>query len=410
MTQAALQLWQRHLTTVEENRGFVDCQILDEISGTVMLNKHRKITTIVTEIINGCPLLIDDIIRKFARRKQRSPSVTVAAKIMQHIILRGFKELPWNEMRTNLVICFFGEAFLPITDPFRAIISTGIQHTVLQPHEQSSFVDNTQIVQQDSEVQRETRNVGCIIPRVIFPSSYIRPDRIKRYIKHWRTPKGAKLFWRQVMWFIRKKGINIKALFDVFLDEATERQNREGSTKKKRNNTKILVQRLFVNRGSTDNFKDHLAIALKTENVTTIINLIRSRLKLRSLGYNLVPSIREIQRSSAQIFKYFGAICKPERTFSGFRLDLVICVKFAAYLLLNKTDLTDVEIDIWGDGCEIGGVEVTRLVFRLLNVAGNTDAEQKFSAQSSKAVFCFAGMYFNYYPSCAKHCDKGGVV
>ena len=56
---------------------------------------------------------------------------------------------------------------------------------------------------------------------------------------------------------------------------------------------------------------------------------------------------------------------------------------FASLVLLQKTNLEGLKIDIWGDGCEIGGgVEVTRLAFRILNTT--------VSSQSSKAVFCFA--------------------
>ena len=40
-------------------------------------------------------------------------------------------------------------------------------------------------------------------------------------------------------------------------------------------------------------------------------------------------------------------------------------------------------VDIWADSCEIGDVEVTRLVFRLLDV--------DISVHSTSSVFCSAG-------------------
>ena len=50
--------------------------------------------------------------------------------------------------------------------------------------------------------------------------------------------------------------------------------------------------------------------------------------------------------------------------------------------LFGSNGISDLRVDIWGDGCEIGGVETTRIAFRIL-----TD---KIKCQSSNAVFCFA--------------------
>ena len=80
---------------------------------------------------------------------------------------------------------------------------------------------------------------------------------------------------------------------------------------------------------------------------------------------------------------HFTNFCKPEKTFSGFRGDLVSCVKAVAFISLKSTELQGLRVDIRGDRCEIGGVEVTRLSFRLLDV--NT------SVQSTISLFCFAG-------------------
>ena len=53
-----------------------------------------------------------------------------------------------------------------------------------------------------------------------------------------------------------------------------------------------------------------------------------------------------------------------------------------SYFLFGTKELNGQRVDIWGDGCEIGGVETTRIAFRIL-----TD---KIKCQSSDAVFCFA--------------------
>ena len=58
------------------------------------------------------------------------------------------------------------------------------------------------------------------------------------------------------------------------------------------------------------------------------------------------------------------------------------CVETVSYFLFGTKELNGQRVDIWGDGCEIGGVETTRIAFRIL-----TD---KIKCQSSDAVFCFA--------------------
>ena len=80
---------------------------------------------------------------------------------------------------------------------------------------------------------------------------------------------------------------------------------------------------------------------------------------------------------------HFTFFCKPEKTFSAFRSDIVSCVKAVAFLSMKTTELQGLRVDIWEDSCEIGGVEFTRLAFRLLDV--------EFSVQSILSVFCFTG-------------------
>ena len=81
--------------------------------------------------------------------------------------------------------------------------------------------------------------------------------------------------------------------------------------------------------------------------------------------------------------------CKPERTFSQFRSDLVSYVEAVAILSLKTTELQGFSVKIWGDSCEIGGAEVTRLAFRLL------DVDASVLCFAGKSVFCFR--YFTFY-------------
>ena len=75
-------------------------------------------------------------------------------------------------------------------------------------------------------------------------------------------------------------------------------------------------------------------------------------------------------------------MCEPERTFSGFRCNLIKCVEVLSYFLFGTKELNGLRVDICGDGWEIGGVETTRIAFRIL-----TD---KTKCQSSNSVVCFA--------------------
>ena len=139
-----------------------------------------------------------------------------------------------------------------------------------------------------------------------------------------------------------------------------------------------LITGLFKDWGSCSDSRDALAIHTKTGNVNDVINLIRSRFSVPGLGFNLVPSIRTVVTSNAKFTQHFIKLCNPER---GFRVDVVRCVKLAAYAILQTTNISVLKADIWGVGSAIGGIEVTRLAFRLI-------CEEE--SVSSDSVFCFA--------------------
>ena len=122
MASAALDLWNRYVTTVENNRQFVDSALLDHICGTTLRNKSRTLEVIITEMVQGIEPQIElaTLLRKIHIRNQSKPSITVAARIMQLIILRGFKDMPWNEIRRSLVEEFFSPDIIPDVDPFTA--------------------------------------------------------------------------------------------------------------------------------------------------------------------------------------------------------------------------------------------------------------------------------------------------
>ena len=144
-----------------------------------------------------------------------------------------------------------------------------------------------------------------------------------------------------------------------------------------------MITLLFKKRGSSKNFKYDLAKATKTGNVDNIINTIRSQLEITGFK-TFVPSPRHVGWATTEIVVHLTNFCKSEKNFSGFRIDLVSCVKAVAFLSLKTTGLLGLRVDIWEDSCEIGGGEVTRLAFRLLDV--------DISVQSTSSVFCFEVM------------------
>ena len=189
-------------------------------------------------------------------------------------------------------------------------------------------------------------------------SPYPQKRRTKKLNK-----EAATCFWKKV---IDEANDNKEIGFTEFVEQVKDnivKRKYQGFTKKEDVNVvKILIDRLFENRGSTKEFSDILSLTAQTGNTEAVIKLIRSKLSVVGLGYNVVPCIRLIKKSTAQIQTYFVSLCHPERTFSGFRCDLIKCVELAAYLL-GMYDLCGLRIDIWGDGCEIGGLETTRFAF-----------------------------------------------
>ena len=96
-----METWNLYLITVENNRQFVDCKLLEEFTGKELRNKFNRMVNIVKDIIVGSSVKPEDLVRRIPKRSQSKDSVciAVAAGVMQLILLHGFKELPWTEPR-----------------------------------------------------------------------------------------------------------------------------------------------------------------------------------------------------------------------------------------------------------------------------------------------------------------------
>ena len=374
MSISVEDLWKKYLIVVENNRELVDCKLLDVVSGKEIQSKYAFVEQVISEMVAGTELVAKDLIRKVSSKNQQKHAIYIPARTMQLILLRGFKKIPWNETRRRLVEHFFPQDVLPYIEP----------HKARRPMSETAAPDDADSITGEGSNAATGGNkiglqsAGTIIGRIAVP---IRTTNMQRYITAWQKPEGAVKFWRQVFWFTKHRHISIQGLITFIKQNAQthHRQSRKGWT----NITKVLMHGLTPHRGSMRGFCDDLSIAMRTGNGDMLIDVIRGHLKTPGLQANLVPSIRSIKQSTASITSNFIALCKPERTHSGFRVDLVSSVKVAAFLLYRVTCLNGLRVDIWGDGCEIGGIENTRLTFRLLCPNGP-------SAQSSDAVFCFA--------------------
>ena len=164
-------------------------------------------------------------------------------------------------------------------------------------------------------------------------------------IQEWRTPKGSERFWRQVLFYVRCHRISLQGLMEVAEKDSQRIKRGKGGRKKSRFTflTRFIITRLFKKLGSSEN----LAKATKTGNVDNIINTIPSRLEITGFKSSVL-SPRHVRRATAEILVHFKNFCKPEKTFSGFRSDLVSCVKPLAFLSLKTTELQGLRVDICG--------------------------------------------------------------
>ena len=292
------------------------------------------------------------------------------------LIFRGFKDFEWTDARKRFVECFVPRHFIPYVDTFNFC-------PVVTPTLKPLALPTSDLL---APPTMDLETVNSHAPPTMDLDAETSPFPKKMHASFRRTKKlnkeAATCFWKRV---IDEANDNNEIGFTEFVEQVKDnmiKRKYQGFTKKEDVNVvKILIDQLFENRGSTKEFSHILSLTAQTGNTEAVIQLIRSKLSVVGLGYNVVPCIRLIKKSTAVIQTYFVSLCQPERTFSGFRCDLIKCVELAAHLF-GMYDLRGLRIDIWGDSCEIGGLETTRFAFRVLS--------SKISCQSSSSVFCFA--------------------
>ena len=105
------ELLNRYSIASDNDRKVVEAKLLDEIAKKGLANAYRTVQRLVSESADGTTM--DNLERKIAIPLQRSHSITIAAGIIQMLNLQGFKKIPWNEKRRNLVKFLFSETLLP---------------------------------------------------------------------------------------------------------------------------------------------------------------------------------------------------------------------------------------------------------------------------------------------------------
>ena len=95
------------------------------------------------------------------------------------------------------------------------------------------------------------------------------------------------------------------------------------------------------------------------------------------------PSRCELKTITCNLNDNFRSIHTPERTPTGFRVNLVAFVKFVAYNLSIQTSSVGLRVDIYRDAMSRGKEDVVRMAFRFLQSGIDTE-------QSSTHVFTFA--------------------
>ena len=108
--------------SLDDGKEFIESKLLDFISGNTLQNRQRKLTSIVAEMVVETTLKTDDLIRKLPIKGQPQGSVFVTLKIMKLLILRGYKDLPWNEKRRKIVAKYFNTIFFPMSVLLQMII------------------------------------------------------------------------------------------------------------------------------------------------------------------------------------------------------------------------------------------------------------------------------------------------
>lgn len=339
--------------TIElDNRKFLNARLLDDLSGQPIDEKFRKLKPLVECILLGTSIRRDDVLKTISWLGRKT--VVLAFGVMNLVVIRGFNQLPWTDMRRKYISYVFPNSPELIPD----------YNTY-----QTSIVDEQPIPASENIPSSEHLHPNFTFPTVPENADLKSMEEI------------CKGFWNDVIAFMNKHQFSLDFLVEKLTNDAIKRKKNRTKRKQDTNHLYNLSKCLF--KKPREDIEDSLFLAIKTGNWNDILHAVRDYLYLPGLGQaQIIPAPNSIRMKSRPLISDFINLFKPERTYSGFRIDLVQSVKIVCYLLLGeRTDMKGLRVDIWGDGVEIGKKEQTRLAFRILS--------SKISAQSSDSVFTF---------------------
>ena len=184
--------------------------------------------------------------------------------------LRGFKEIPWNEKRRNLVKFLFSETMLPGYSRFSVINQQNRSTPPLEqlgnssraPTSAESAISQPLALPSPSERLRSSATACLYRHHQIQFSKHVIPRKTSRKralekLQEWRTPKESERFWRQVLFYVRCHRISLQGLMEVAEKDSQRIKRGKGGRKKSRFtfSTRFIITRLFKKPGSSKDFK-----------------------------------------------------------------------------------------------------------------------------------------------------------
>jgi hypothetical protein len=102
-----------------------------------------------------------------------------------------------------------------------------------------------------------------------------------------------------------------------------------------------------------------------------------------------LPSTAILKEYNRQMIREFMHFCDPVQTMTGFRVDLVKYFRFILFIAYDVKDPAGVWADMWGDGMNRGGIDITRFGIKITLIPGEDPADAQKRAQSPDHLFMF---------------------
>ena len=139
-----LSIWEKNLIQVENGKFFINSRIFDEISGKEIPNKFRRFETLVAEMFNGQNINPNEFIRKIPVKGHKSAPIFLAAKVAMLLVLRGFKDIPWNSCREQFVGFFFNKDVIPYVNTYMTnVVAKDVNPEIVNPTKSISLANES---------------------------------------------------------------------------------------------------------------------------------------------------------------------------------------------------------------------------------------------------------------------------